>query len=242
MDKMTVFQPAKMRFLSNRKNVSWMIPQQKYFGLFIAPHTVKKHGGLSHLSLWREWGADNGAWSGFDPDSFLEMLDLGRPYRHSCKFVALPDTPAANWKGDDPLEPMRQTFELAKKWLPIVKEYGFPTALCLHPGATIQNIEWDRIDAIFVGGTDQWRYGGKPKFESVQSEVSRIIAYAKKRGKHVHIGRMANSKIQIRIAGAWGADTVDGTCEIFENAFRSWILSELRTVNGENGIQLRMFS
>lgn len=232
--------PAPLRFLTNRQSQEWMISDQRYFGRFVTPSTLKKQAGLEELKRWQLWGGDNGAWAGFKPEPFERLLEAALPYRATCKFIAAPDLPAANWAGD-PAYPYQKTLELFEVWQPKISSMGYPVALCLHPGAAIENIQWDRIQAIFIGGTDLWRYDGKPKKVKPLSQVSRLIAHARSLGKYVHIGRMANSTIQIELAAFWGADSVDGMNEGREpNKFRLRITRDLRAVNGDCGIQLAL--
>jgi hypothetical protein len=63
------------------------------------------------------------------------------------------------------------------------------------------SLVWPRIDALFVGGSTQWKLG--PSAEA-------LVAEAKARGKWVHMSRV-NSARRIRYAASIGCDSIDGT-------------------------------
>lgn len=204
-------------------------------GRFITPTTIGRQRGLIELEAGWDWGMDNGAWAGFKPDIFMKMLKLAQPYRDTCRFVAAPDQPSANWTGSDPLEPFRITMNLFEKWQPIIADHGLPVALCVHPGATPENIPWHKVDALFIGGTDLWRYGGKGariKRQKRETECTTILHAANERGKYVHGGRMANSIAQIEWAAHFRIRSYDGTCEIRQpDKFMQWYLPAIERIN-----------
>lgn len=139
--------------------------------------------------LWGTyWACDNGAFAGFDAPRFLAMLD-----RHQdvpgCLFVTCPDV-----VGDH-----AGTMELWHEWMPRIAGAGFPVAFVLQDGATVATIPWDDMDALFVGGTTEFKLAAAP-----------FIAEAHRRGKWVHVGRV-NSQKRLRWAMGVGADSVDGT-------------------------------
>jgi EAL domain-containing protein (putative c-di-GMP-specific phosphodiesterase class I) len=63
-------------------------------------------------------------------------------------------------------------------------------------------LPWTQFDVLFVGGTTEWKLG---------LEARGLVAEAKRRGKHVHMGRV-NSEKRLRYAAAIGCDSADGTC------------------------------
>lgn len=86
-----------------------------------------------------------------------------------------------------------------------IRALGFPVALVLQDGQQDVPIPWDEIDAVFVGGTDQFKLG---------RVAARLCQEAKARGKWVHVGRV-NSLKRLRYSVSIGADSVDGTYLIF---------------------------
>src|SRR5262249_55776038 len=64
------------------------------------------------------------------------------------------------------------------------------------------DIPWHVIDAIFIGGTDD--------FKDDLVVTCDIIPEAKRRGKLVHLGRV-NTRGRLRLAISAGCDSVDGS-------------------------------
>lgn len=141
------------------------------------------------------WAADNDCFQRLDPDAYVTMLERlsGAPGR--CLFVAVPDVVA------DALATAR-LFEI---WWRALARRGLPAALVAQDGAEHLGrwltLVWPRIDAIFLGGSTEWKLG--PAAEALAAE-------AKRRGKWVHMGRV-NSARRIRYAASIGCDSVDGT-------------------------------
>lgn len=95
----------------------------------------------------------------------------------------------------------RATLERAGEWLPIIRDLGFPAALAAQDGLEHLDIPWDDFDVLFVGGSTEWKLGPAAR---------RIVLMAKRRGKHVHFGRV-NSARRFEYATAIGCDSADGT-------------------------------
>lgn len=138
----------------------------------------------------RLFGVDNGAFSGFDEKEFYATLRRSGPEdMPRCKFVACPDV-----VGDS-----KATGELFKQWRDRLE--GWPVALVTQDGLKIEDVPWDRIDAVFVGGSDQWKF--------CQNSIE-ICQEAKRRGLWIHVGRVNTWKRAIS-AQIIGADSMDGT-------------------------------
>lgn len=136
------------------------------------------------------WCADNGAFSArFDPDRWWSWL--GKQDPEGCLFVALPDV-VGDWQA---------TLDRSLPWLPRVKGLGLPVAIVLQDGCTPDTVPWDDLDAVFVGGTTDWKLG---------REARTLVAEAKRRGLWVHMGRV-NSEKRLRYAKHIGCDSADGT-------------------------------
>lgn len=149
----------------------------------------------SAFAAGRRWAADNGAYSDFDADAFVEMLRKlrGRP---GGLFVAAPDV----------VGQAAPTLERFRTWAPIIAANDLPIALVAQDGLTVAGVPWQSIDSIFIGGTTAWKLG---------REAADVAAYAKARGKWVHMGRV-NTKRRFRHAERIGVDSIDGT------AFSRW--------------------
>lgn len=169
-----------------------------------ATATVREHQGHPHLGLlaipaakpsrsfyegWT-WAADNGAFTGFDEAVFTRMLDRlhGLP---GCAFVACPDTVA---DADSTL----QQFSV---WAPRLRSDGWPVALVAQDGLERLRVPWDDLDAIFIGGSTDWKLG---------PHARHIATEATQRGKWLHVGRV-NTPDRIRYCASIGANSIDGS-------------------------------
>lgn len=99
----------------------------------------------------RPWAADNGAFSAFDPEAFLVMLERLRATEdwRLCLFVAAPDV-VGNAK---------KTLEKFYRWAIVIRAFGFPVALVAQDGLTVETTPWIEIEALFIGGTTEWKLG-----------------------------------------------------------------------------------
>lgn len=138
------------------------------------------------------WAADNDAFVSFDGRRFSRMLDWATTWPLSPLWVACPDM-----VGD-----ARGTLDLWRTWQPEVKARGFRAALVAQDGMKIELVPWDEADAIFLGGTGEWKFS---------TEARQIVALARSRGKWVHAGRVQTRR-KIRQAAWMGVDSIDGTC------------------------------
>ena len=82
-----------------------------------------------------------------------------------------------------------------------VVDLGYKTAFVLQNGATLNTMPLDEMDALFIGGTTEYK---------LSTEARDIVKHCKQLGKWIHMGRV-NSKRRIQIAYEWGCDSVDGT-------------------------------
>lgn len=140
------------------------------------------------------WAADNGRFASpqdYTDAGYLAFLEKMLPHADRCLFATAPDV-----VGD-----AKATLELSLPLLPRIRALGYPAALVAQDGLTADQVPWDEIDALFIGGTTTWKL----------SEVAYgLIAEAKRRGKWTHMGRV-NSWQRFRAAAAVGCDSADGT-------------------------------
>ena len=137
----------------------------------------------------QEYGIDNGAFSAFDRDGFLRLLDRNQDRKHLCRFVALPDVVGS----------ARRTLEAFDYWYPLLS--GWKKALVAQDGLEDLPIAWTLIDAIFIGGTTQWK---------MSKHAADVIRTAKICRKWVHVGRV-NTPGRFEYFDGLGADSIDGT-------------------------------
>jgi hypothetical protein len=118
------------------------------------------------------------------------MLDAihGLP---GCLFVTAPDV-----VGDG-----ARTLELFEEWYDELNACWQPKALVAQDGMRAIDVPWKRIDALFIGGTSEFKMG---------VAAHKLAQEAKRRGLWLHMGRV-NTQQRIRYAKAIGCDSIDGT-------------------------------
>jgi hypothetical protein len=132
---------------------------------------------------------DNGAFSSFHANTFLNLLSREKPNREGCLFVVAPDVVCS----------ARRTLELFSHWYARLQDW--PIALACQNGQEDLDIPWHLIEAVFIGGDDRWK----------TSDAARsIVKCAKAMGKWAHVGRV-NGPVRLEVVEEWGADSVDGT-------------------------------
>lgn len=132
---------------------------------------------------------DNGAFAGFDARGFVSLLKREECRRGLCRFVAVPDVVGSAIR----------TLEVFEHWAPIMQEW--PLALVAQDGQENLPIPWDRIAAIFIGGSTEWKMG---------PHAAACIKACKAIGKWCHVGRV-NTPGRFEYFDALGADSIDGT-------------------------------
>lgn len=139
------------------------------------------------------WACDNDCFTGFREAKFIRMLDQ----------VATANTTNLLWvSAPDIVGDCRATLALFGEWQPRIAAMGLPVALVGQDGAEDAEVPWDRMSALFIGGSTQWKLSAAA--ESLASE-------ARARGKLIHMGRV-NSARRLRHAWEIGCHSVDGTC------------------------------
>ncbi len=185
------------------------IALEPHFGFLLAPKCARLPEGAL-------WGADTGCFlhpERFDLDKYLRWLDRRGP-RASCLFANAPDIVAD----------MPETLRRAAPVLPVLRREGYKASLVAQNGLTVATTPWVDIDALFIGGTIEW------KESTVAAE---LIQHAKRLGKWTHIGRV-NTPERIIFAVRAGADSVDGT-RLARGFNANWpMLREwIRCINGQ---------
>lgn len=140
------------------------------------------------------WAADNGCFSnptGFSWDEYERWL-TPRQERHGDRllFATYPDVP---FDSDGTLARFDQYRSRMRQF--------HRRALVTQDGMHPEDIRWDDIEALFVGGTTEWKTG---------PESLELCTEAKRRGLWVHMGRV-NSFDRMRTALKMGCDSADGT-------------------------------
>lgn len=138
------------------------------------------------------WAADNSAFAkgGFKPHRYRRMLKRIAGVA-GCLFVCVPDVVSDH----------AATLDLFREWRDEVAAAGHPLAFVGQDGCTPNAVPWADLGAFFVGGSTGWK---------LSADARRLMAEAKRRGLHVHMGRV-NSFRRLKAARLMGADTADGT-------------------------------
>jgi hypothetical protein len=90
---------------------------------------------------------------------------------------------------------------LFEEWYDDLNAVLQPLALVAQDGLTTDRVPWRQIDALFIGGTTEFKMGDTAR---------ELVAEAQRHGKWVHMGRV-NGHRRIRYAKAIGCDSFDGT-------------------------------
>lgn len=140
------------------------------------------------------WAADNGCFgnSYVGDDAWYTWLGSHtEAQKDRCLFATAPDVVAD----------AAATLSRSRPWLPRIRDLGYRAALVAQDGMTLDDVPWDEIDALFIGGTTEWKLG---------PAAALLIRETTTRGKHLHVGRV-NSRRRYRRMASLGAHSVDGT-------------------------------
>ena len=183
-----------------------------HLGRLITPHD----GGSPSKHIW---AADNAAFSNWNELSFLKMVEKIKKAENKPLFVAVPDVVCDSVK----------TRLLFDKYLPYLGE--LPLAYVLQNGVQVEDIPWELINAVFVGGDDY--------FKLRRHVILPLLQVAKQKKKHIHVGRV-NSIRRISYCRGIGADSIDGTsCSRFPNTYIPVFLKHIEnSVNPQQGFGL----
>lgn len=146
----------------------------------------------SVIDLGLPWAVDNGAYAGFDKDRFIWLCGRLNQYQpKELMWVACPDV-----VGD-----CKATGEKFIEWEGILRKCGLPIAFVAQDGQEHRHLHWSKFDALFIGGTTDWKLG---------DGACELMKQAKREKKLVHMGRV-NSLCRMELAFHSGVDSLDGT-------------------------------
>jgi hypothetical protein len=187
-----------------------------HFGYFIS---IRKRGVPGFLRNGSApWAADNDCFNeNFSPRPFVEWLATLTDFAPRCLFVVAPDV-----VGD-----AKATLSRFPHWHKSLKGLGFPVAPALQDGITSEMVPWDALDAVFVGGTTEWK---------MSQEVIALLVEAGERGLWRHIGRVNSKK---RMYHFWDfAESFDGTGFAIEpDGKLKYILPHMRARAGQRRLK-----
>ncbi len=157
-------------------------------GHLLVPRNGNRVASLLQTGL--PWAADNGAYSGFEPDRFRVFLSRIKD-QPRCLWVVCPDA----------IRDARATLALFAQWREETARAGQPLAFVGQDGAEALDLPWDDFACYFIAGSDDWR------FSRAGHDLARE---ARQRGKALHMGRV-NSLVRLELAHDWGCGSADGS-------------------------------
>ena len=164
--------PSKIEEYAKRYNYN--------FGQLRTPLTAYALSG-------KVYGLDNGCFSKFNKKTWRRLVAEAKENEYP-KFVCAPDI-----VGD-----ARRTLELFDMFYAEISP--LPVCLVLQDGIGDFSIDWNRVDAVFVGGSDAFK---------VSNEAINACKVAKMLDKWVHVGRVNTAQ---RVSNWIGlADSIDGS-------------------------------
>lgn len=176
-----------MIFLADSKNLEEVEHDLgESVGQLLTPLTYRRNFRPTGI-----FGIDNGCFKRFEAKKYWSMLEREAPNAKFCKFVTVPDV-----VGD-----ARRTLELFNHFRYDPRLCKFPIALVCQNGQEDLPIDWDRLDAVFIGGDDRFK---------TSAAAHSIIKTAQILGKWTHVGRV-NSPIRWGLVEEWGVDSCDGS-------------------------------
>ena len=158
------------------------------------------------------YGLDNGCFKRFNEKTWNRLLIEAE--ENMPKFVCLPDI-----VGD-----AVRTLDLFKSFES--RTSGLPRALVLQDGIGNHRIEWDKLSAVFVGGSDNFK---------ISNEAINACKTAKMLGKWVHVGRVNTAERVKNLIGL--ADSIDGSGI---SQYDHMLENVLRAISGGDNQELQL--
>lgn len=153
-----------------------------YVGVLITPRNSYPSKPLGAFPV----AADNGCFAkDWDADEWADWIRAVDP---SVLFAVVPDV-VGDW---------RATRHRWDHYAPSLAR--FRRAYVLQDGQPMDSVPWDEAGAVFIGGSTDYK---------LSPDAERLVREATGRGLWTHMGRV-NSLARVRIAHAWGCDSVDG--------------------------------
>ena len=143
-----------------------------YYGWLLSPSRTMTRQGLYGLP----YCVDNEVFTArFEPKRFVRALRriMAAHGADTCRFVVAPDVVAD----------AKATLKRFRHWEPTLRGFGFPVALAAQDGLESRAVPWDRLDALFVGGSTGWKLG---------QGAAELMWRARQRGIWVHVGRVSS--------------------------------------------------
>ncbi len=144
------------------------------------------------------WAADNACYSNpkaYSDERYLAWLESRLAYAYRCLFATAPDV----------VKDSAATLARSLPMLPRIRAAGYRAALVAQDGLVPDAVPWDDIDALFIGGSTEWK---------LSEAAYTLCVAAKDHGKWLHMGRV-NSARRYELSRSFGCDSADGTFMAF---------------------------
>ena len=157
------------------------------FGCFVSPRCYSSISRTTGII-----GADNDCFnSSYSDESFLSLVNRLAKYKERLKFIAVPDVPFND----------KETLKKFYVWYETLKDFNLPLALVTQDEMLTKDIPWNKIQALFIGGSTEWK---------LSTESVNIIKEGQKKNKWIHVGRV-NTPSRITLCKMLNVDSIDGT-------------------------------
>lgn len=152
------------------------------------------------------WAIDNQVFGGqFDEEKWLTFLeDVPSAAKLTCLFAVAPDVLHRRPDGSVYGDPVA-TLERSSTYFETLRAMRYRIGFVCQDGATDDLIPWNEIDALFIGGSDEWK---------LSLACVKLIRKAQRLGLWTHMGRcQARATLGGRFGAsvALGIDSSDGT-------------------------------
>jgi hypothetical protein len=136
-----------------------------------------------------KFAIDNGGFNEVDVNGVVRLMKREESNRDRCFFVTAPDVACSALR----------TIELFHQFKHLL--VGWPVAFVCQDGQENLPMPWGEIDAIFIGGSTNWKCSQHPVH---------LIKAARALGKWVHVGRV-NTASRWKHFERLGVNSGDGT-------------------------------
>ena len=135
------------------------------------------------------WMADNSVFADRYPgnEAYLAWLAARAQHRPECRLVVAPDVVG------NAIETLKRSVPM----FPVIRAAGYPVALAAQDGLQDLTVPWGQFDALFIGGSTEWKIG---------PQARELVSQAKQRRLWVHMGRV-NSLRRLQYATDIGCDS-----------------------------------
>lgn len=167
------------------------------------------------------WCMDNGCFSPsrakrnepWDEGKWWACLERHAYAADRCIFATAPDV--VNFVNGEPIGDAQATLIKSAPWYTRIRSLGYPVALVAQDGLEVSDIPWREIDALFIGGSDDFKIGpagirkGGTPLGPIPCEP--LIRAAQERGIWTHYGRV-NSRMRFLLGAKYlRCNSADGT-------------------------------